>query len=632
VLSRAISPPPEITVSQWADTHRILSGKAASEPGNWRTERAPYTKEVMDAFSDGAVEKVVCQWASQLAKTEIILNVLGYFIAVDPCPMVVAQPALPLARYFSRARLAPMIRATAPLADKIAEPKSRDSDNTTLSKGYEGGQLDIVSAQSVSDLSARPARIVLADEVDRYDDTAEGDPLDLLDARTANFAFRKVGYFSSPRDKGASRIEAAYLESDQRKWWAPCPHCQRHQVLKWANVSWDKAVDENDEERLDEDGEAMHLPETARYFCEHCGAGWGEAERQAAVRLGQWRAEKPFNGIAGFWLNALNSPWQTLERLVKKYLAAKEVPGRLRTFVNTVLGETWEEAASMVSDDALVRRAEQAAYGLGDKLPTGVLILTASVDNQGDRLEVEVLGWGRGYESWHVQHTVLAGDPGRPELWEELDNLLAGAWETADGRVLPLRAVGIDSGGHHTELVLRFCRPRWGRRVWALKGISRGMHERVWPLRHSHSRKSRDRFWTVNVDAAKKAVTDWLKIEEPGPGYCHFPRGTAPDYFKQYRAERLVTRYKRGFAVLVWEKRSGRRNEALDLRAYNYAVLCGLEAMGLNLSREARRAAQLPPGTRHAIAQPPAAAPPSGGVSVYRPAPAGVTLPADPYL
>ncbi|MBA4358697.1 MAG: terminase, partial [Desulfovibrio sp.] len=190
MLARAISPPADVTVSQWADAHRVLSGKAASEPGPWRSERAPYTREVMDAFSDPDTEKVVCQWASQLAKTEIILNVLGYFIDVDPCPMVVAQPTLPLGRYFSRARLAPTIRATAPLAAKIAEPKSRDSDNTTMSKGFQGGQLDVVSAQSASDLSARPARVVLADEVDRYEDTSEGDPLDLLNARTSNFAFR----------------------------------------------------------------------------------------------------------------------------------------------------------------------------------------------------------------------------------------------------------------------------------------------------------------------------------------------------------------------------------------------------------------------------------------------------------
>ena len=631
MLSRAISPPRDITASQWADTHRILSGKAASEPGPWRTGRAPYTKAVMDAFTDPAVEKVVCQWSSQLAKTEIILNVLGYFIDVDPCPMVVAQPTLPLARYFSRARLAPMIRATLPLAEKIAEPKSRDSDNTTLSKGYQGGQLDIVSAQSVSDLSARPARIVLADEVDRYEDTAEGDPLDLLGARTSNFAFRKEGYFSSPRDKGTSRIEKAYEESDQRKWWTPCPHCGEHQVLMWANVSWDQALDENGESLLDEFGRVIHLPESARYFCEHCGAGWSEAERQAAITQGEWRAEKPFNGVAGFWLNALNSPWQTLERLVKKFLAAKDVPGRLRTFVNTVLGETWEEAGDSVSDDALVRRAERALYALGDLVPAGALILTASVDVQGDRLEVEVLGWGLGYESWHVQHLVLAGDPGRPEIWKELDEFLASTWETEDGRVLSPRAVGIDSGGHHTEQVFRFCRTRWGRRIWALKGMAKGLHEQVWPQRVSRGRKSRDRFWVVNVDAAKKAVVDWLAIEEVGPGFCHFPRGTAPDFFKQYRAERLVTRYKNGFPKRIWEKRSGWRNEALDLRGYNYAVLCGLERMGLNLEREAQRISQ-PRPQPPAKPQPAPAGAPGPEVGASPPAPAGVTLPSDPYL
>ncbi|MBI4798243.1 MAG: phage terminase large subunit family protein [Desulfarculus sp.] len=513
ILARAISPPPDTTVSQWADLHRWLSGKAASEPGQWRTERAPYTAEVMDAFSDPAVEKVVCMWASQLAKTEIILNVCGYFIDVDPSPIVIAQPTLNLARYFSRARLAPMIKDSAPLAALIAEPKGRDSENTTLSKGFRGGQLDIVSAQSAADLSARPARVALADEVDRYEATSEGDPLDLLDARTSNFAFRKVGYFSSPRDKDSSRVEAAYQDSDRRKWWVPCPHCGEHQILMWANVRWDSAQDADGNEVLDENGEALHLPETARYYCQHCGGQWSEAQRQAAIANGHWRSERPFAGVAGFWLNALNSPWQTLPRLVKKFLAARDVPGRLRTFVNTVLGETWEESGAQVDDDALVRRAERALYVVGE-VPAGVLVLIGSVDVQGDRLEVEIRGWGRGYENWQVRHLVLAGDPGRPELWEDLDTLLAESWQTEDGRLLPLRAVGLDSGGHHTELVLRFCRARWGRRVWALKGDSKGLHNRVWPLKFSHSRKNAHRFWNVNVDAAKKARPGLLPLPQ----------------------------------------------------------------------------------------------------------------------
>jgi len=612
----------------------VLSGKAASEPGKWTTSRAPYTREVMDAFSDPDTEEVAAMWASQLAKTEIILNVIGYYIDVDPCPIVVSQPTLNLARYFSRARLAPMIRATAPLAAKIAEPKSRDADNTTLSKGFTGGQLDIVSAQSASDLSARPARIALADEVDRYEDTSEGDPLDLLDTRTANFAFRKKGNFSSPRDKVKSRIEARYEASDKRKWWVPCPHCGRHQVLKWAQVLWDKATDAAGEELRDEDGHAIHLHKTARYFCEHCGVGWSEAERFAAIAAGEWRAEKPFAGIAGFWLNALNSPWQSLPRLVKRFLDSKDTPGKLRTFINTVLAQTYEDAGAQVNDDELVRRAEQAAYAVGDAIPAGAAVLTAAVDVQDDRLELEVVGWGRGYESWHVQHMVLTGDPALPELWKELDAILLQTWPTADGRHLPLRAVGIDSGGHHPDQVLRFCRVRWGRRVWALKGASKGLNERVWPTKFSRSRKDRHRLWVVNVDAAKLAVTDWLKVAEPGPGFCHFPRGTAPEYFKQYRAERLVTKYKNGFAVRVWKTNSGARNEALDMRGYNYAVLCGLEAQGLDLGREARRATApaQPPPQPAAPAPQPTTAPPSGGANHFGHAPAGMTPAADPYL
>lgn len=630
ILAKAISPPPDITVSEWADKHRILSGKACSEPGEWRTARAPYTKEVMDSFSDPMVEEVVCMWASQLAKTEVILNVTGYFIDVDPCPIVISQPTLPLARYFSRARLAPTISATEPLAAKIAEPKSRDADNTTLSKGFQGGQIDIVSAQSAADLSARPARVALGDEIDRYEDTSEGDPLELLDARTSNFPFRKKGYFSSPRDKGTSRIEAKYEESDKRKWWVPCPHCDKHQVLSWHNVKWDKQTDDNGELVRDEDGKTIHLPKTAQYFCEHCGAGWTESERHAAIRAGEWRAEKPSNGIAGFWLSAIYSPWRSLAQLVDKWLKAQVKVSRLRTFTNTVLAETWEESGALVSDDALVRRAKLSSYKAGDKLPAEAVVLTAASDTQDDRFELEVVAWGADYESWQVKHVVLTGDPARPELWEELAAFLGRTWETVDRRVLPLRAVGIDSGGHFTELVLKFCRPRWHNKVWALKGVSKGLYERVWPATFSRSRKSRDKFWSINVDAAKKAVTDWLKVDDLGPGYCHFPKGTPAAFFKQYRAERLATKYnKNGFPKKVWQARTGRRNEALDLRAYNYAVLCGLERMGFDLNREAERVANAPPPEKQNKKT--NTAPPTPGGASISGQHAGFTPMADPW-
>ena len=512
VLARAISPPPDITVSEWADTHRVLSGKAAAEPGRWHTSRAPYTKEVMDTFSDPEVESTVCMWGSQLAKTEIILNVVGYFIDCDPCPIAVSQPNTKALRDFSRVRLTPMLEDSEPLKGKVADPKSRDATNTVSSKEFEGGQLYILTAESPADLSSRPVRIAISDEVDRYENTKEGDPLSLLERRTTNFWNRKLGYFSSPRDKETSRIELLYKKSDRRKWWVPCPHCKKHQVLGWKQVVWDRGRDDK--------GNEVHRPETAAYACEHCGVLWTEAERHAAVAQGEWRAERPFNGTAGFWLNALNSPWQSLPKIVANFLEAKKLPGTLRTFVNTVLAETWEEQGVSTDDEALAARAE----AFGEKAPAEVAVITAACDVQDDRLEVEIVGWGRDYESWSLDLKMLPGDPSGPDLWEALGVIFGNTFETEDGRVLPIRAAAVDMGGHHTQQVLNFCKRRWHRRIWAIQGKDRGLGAPVWPGKFSRSRKGKP-FFSINVDEAKATITKWLDISTPRPWLLSLPHG-----------------------------------------------------------------------------------------------------------
>lgn len=645
-LAQAISPPPDLSVSQWADAKRVLSGKASAEPGPWRTERAEYTREIMDAFSDPQVSTVAFMAASQLGKTEILLNILGYLIDVDPCPVGVAVPNTNLVKDFSKARLTPMLDACPSLTEKVAPAKSRDSDNTLRQKGFKGGVLYLLSAESSADLSGRPVRIAIADEVDRMEDTKEGDPLALLAQRTSNFWYSKQAWFSSPRDKNTSRIEAKYLAGDQRKWWVPCPHCGAEQVMLFKHVTWDKLTDDNGDLVVDDRGKLIHLPETAAYHCPHCGAAWSEAERHAAVRAGRWIAGNP-NAPAGwrsYWLNVLNSPWVNMPDLVRSWLEAKKLPGTLRTFTNTKLGETWEEQGITADADELAKRAEP--YGLGSgpggpgaedsRIPAGVLLVAAAVDIQDNRFEVIHLGWGADYENWLLKHTVIPGDLTGTEVWEQLDQAIIGEYTTEDGRVLNIRAVGVDTGGSYPQQAYAFCKKRWGRRVWAFKGKSRGLGVPVWPLKMSKGGQVRVPLFVINVDESKKMVTDLLSVEEPGPGYCHFPPGLPDSFYRQFSAEKLITKYKHGFPVRVWDKKSGRPNEALDLYGYAYAVLCGLqETLSLDLAKLAKRAAlarakpQPPPGSKPVTA--PAAPPRSGGASVsgYRPAP---VLPADPYL
>ena len=325
-FSRALKPPPKLTVSEWADMYRQLSSESSAEAGRWSTSRAEYQRGMMDAVSDPMIETVVLMTAAQVGKTELINNVVGFHIHQDPAPMLVVQPTLEMAQTWSKDRLAPAIRDTAVLAERIADPRARDSGNTTLHKVFPGGHVTACGANSPSSLASRPCRVILCDEVDRYPISAgsEGDPVGLAKRRSATFWNRKIILVSTPTDKGASRIEQAFAESDQRRYFVKCVDCGEHQTLKWSNVRW-----EHDR------------PATACYVCEHCGSLWDDAQRFRAIRYGEWRATAAGDGkTAGFHLSALYSPWTPLEDSVRDFLASKRDPMRLKTWVNTFLGET----------------------------------------------------------------------------------------------------------------------------------------------------------------------------------------------------------------------------------------------------------------------------------------------------
>jgi len=570
-----LRPPPTLTVSEWADRERRLSPEASAEPGRWDTSRAEYQRAIMDAVADPSVHTVVIMSSAQVGKTEVILNVLGFHIDQDPAPILMLQPTLDMAQAFSKDRLAPMVRDTPALHGKIKEARSRDSGNTLLHKAFPGGHVTMAGANSPSSLASRPVRIVLCDEVDRYPASAgtEGDPVTLARKRSTTFWNRKLVLTSTPTIKGQSRIEAAYGESDKRRLWVPCPHCDEHQVLRWSQVRWP-------EDR----------PDAAQYACTECGALWTDGERWQAIRRSEWRAEGESHGVAGFHLNELCSPWVMLSDMVSAFLAAKGDPDRLRAWVNTSLGETWEERGETVAAEGI--DALRESYG-PEALPDDVRVITAGVDTQGDRLEVEFVGWGEGEESWGVEYHVLYGDPAQPAVWEDLDALLLQSWETESGRTIRLSSAAIDSGGHHAEAVLSFCRARFRRRVYAIKGQA-GQGKPVWPLRASRTR-TRDNVFMVGVDTAKDAIYSRLKIEEPGPGYCHLPAdpstGYDRDWAEQVTSEQRMTRYREGRPYSVWVLPGGKRNEALDCRVYAYAALKALPK-GIALPAQPRPAPQ----------------------------------------
>jgi phage terminase large subunit GpA-like protein len=563
-----LKPPPRLNVAAWADRERRLSSESSAEAGKWHTARAEYQRGIMDAISDPTNRDVVVMAGAQVGKTEVILNVIGYHIAHDPSPILVVQPTLEMAQSFSKDRLSPMLRDTPQLRGKVKDPRSRDANNTTTHKVFPGGHISLVGSNSAAGLASRPIRVVLCDEVDRYPASAgsEGDPIQLARKRSATFWNRKIVMVSTPTNKGSSRIESSFEESDKRRFHVPCEDCGHEQTLKWSGVQWEK-----------------DKPETATYVCEECGSCWSDAARNRSVRKGQWKATEEFKGIAGFHINGIYSPWTPLSDAVRDFLSAKKMPETLRVWTNVYLAESWEDQGETVDDYDVAQRAEE----FGPRVDSGVVVVTAGIDVQDDRIEVEIVGWGRSEESWSLDYTTLYGDPSTPQLWQDLDAHLAQKWDTEDGRVLQIRSACIDSGGHYTKAVYDFVRPREGRRVFAIKGMAGESRPIV--SRPSRNNIGKIRLFTLGVDNIKSLIFSRLQIQSEGPGFCHFPNDRPDEYFKQLAAsEKIVTKFHKGFPRREFIK-TRTRNEALDCRVYATGALA---ILNLNLDTLADRASQ----------------------------------------
>ncbi len=452
----------------------------------------------------------------------------------------------------------------------MADARSRDSNNTILHKKFLGGSITLAAANSPAGLAMRSIRYCLLDEVDRYPASAgsEGDPVNLAITRTANFWNRKIVLCSTPTTKGASRIEQAWLNSNQQSFWLPCPHCGAFQVLAWGNLVWPKDA-----------------PEKAEYRCEHCSKRIADWQKHQMLKAGEWRATRPeVTDIAGFWINGLYSPWRKWGALAKKFLADKKSIETLREFVNTVLAEPWDDAAETTVDQAAVmaRREHYRAAA-----PYGAVVLTAGVDVQKDRLELELVGWGRGEESWSIEYRVLPGDPSGALVWQELDTYLERRWPHETGISLPVAACAIDSG-YESQAVYEFCRTRYHRRIFAVKG--KGGPLPVWQRKPTAKNIRGEKPWIVGTDTAKETIYGRLRNATPGtPGYSHFPADREEAYFEQLLGEVLVTTYAKGQPKREWRPKPGVRQEALDARVYAYAALRALVSMGLSLDNEADR-------------------------------------------
>lgn len=585
-------------VSVWSDEFRHLSPVASSEPGRWRTARTPYLREIMDALSpDNPVKRVVVMAGAQLGKTECGNNWLGSIIHQTPGPMLYVEPTLDVVKKVSQQRIAPMIEATPVLRDAVSEVRSKDTANTIQIKAFRGGLLLMTGANSAAGLRSMPVRFLFFDEVDEYpgDVEGQGDPVSLAEKRAGNFPRRKTLLTSTPTVRGVSRIEREYLASDQRRYFVPCPECGHMDWIQWTLGG--RRGDEGAHHHMVWDNVSKD-PESIRLACSGCGVLIEERHKTDMLARGEWRstlpADKRWNGkTAGFHISSLYSPlgWRSWAECLSEFFDVKDDPFRLKTWVNTVLGETFEEAGDALEVGTLRARADAEVYDA--EVPTGVGSLVCAVDVQGDRLEAQVVGFGAGEEWWLVAFEQLMGDPERQDVWLKLDTFRRQTFENAAGRKLRAETTVVDTGGHATEAAYRYCSTRKNERVYAIKGGS--IDGRPLVERPSAKNKYGIPLYILCVSTGKDMLMGRLHVNHVGPGYVHLPPWIDDEYLAQLTAERRVRTYVKGRgSVSKWEQ-VRKRNEAFDLSVYSLAALhmCG-RAFVAGLGERARLLA-IPP-------------------------------------
>lgn len=578
-FSTGITPTKILSVSEWADEHRVLSTKASAEPGKYRTDRTPYLREIMDMLSDNdTTQEIIFMKASQIGATEAGNNWIGYTIHHAPGPIMAVQPTVDLAKRNSKSRINPLIEESPALSALVKDKNTKDSGNTMLAKEFPGGILIMTGANSAVGLRSMPAKKLFLDEIDAYPDDVdgEGSPVDLAVTRARTFSRRKIFKVSTPTIDGASEIQRQFENSDQRYFLVPCPECGHFQKLKFAGLKWDK----------EENGKPIH--DSVRYECEECEYKIENWQKTKMLAQGKWVAEQPSNKTPGFHLNSLYSPvgWFSWVEIVIEWYKCRKKPEKLKAFVNTILGEVWKDKSEVPDHQRLYERRELYAIGT---IADGAVFLTAGVDVQADRFEIEVVAWGRNKVTWSIDYRIISGDTSSEKTWEELAKVLSEEWafESNPEKKLAIKMMAIDSG-YNTQEVYNWVRRFPSNRVIAVKGMD-GLTTIVATPKavdvnfRGNTIRRGLRVWGVGTSVAKSELYGWLRQPKAIDGfadtfgYCHFPE-YGEEYFKMLTAEQLVTKKVKGYSKVEWQKHR-ERNEALDCRVYARAAaaVCGLD-------------------------------------------------------
>ncbi len=583
-----------IKLAEWADRYFYLSAESSSIEGHWET--LPYQRSILNTVGNDDVREVTLFKSARVGYTKIICAAIGYNAEHKKRNQVVYQPTDTDARDFVSDEIDPMLRDV-PVVRKLlkGDVEKKGKDNTKHRKAFRGSSLDIKGGKSARNYRRITKDIVYYDELDGFDMDVEGEgaPVSLGDTRITTSSFPKSVRGSTPGIEGMSQIQSSMDDADMVfRRYLPCPECEEYQYLKWSNIDWTNGD-----------------PKTTKYACEHCGSLIDYSQFPDMDAEGVWWTEDgcylddddnfrngkdklidpPYHAAFIIW--SAYSYFTTWSELAAEFIKAntakkKGDTTKLKTFINTKLGELWTDEGKTVESDAFIDRLEN----YGPEVPEGALILTCGVDIQDDRIEAEVIGWGIDAESWSVEYNIFVGDTSvdpvnKDSVWQQLDDYLLTRFTNETGVTMRIASACIDLGGHRAQHVYSFCMQRIRRRVFVIKGLSGA--GRPITSRSRKSKKYSGTYIPVGVDAAKDLIFSNLKVKNPGPGYCHYPSHYTEQYFDQLTAEKCVTKNVRGKASRVWVlKSAGRRNEALDCRVYGRAAL---ELLNVNMAQLEKR-------------------------------------------
>ncbi len=570
-----LRPLPDLTVAEWANENRILTTRSSAEAGKYSTDRTPYAKQIMEVMSPKAknllgepATEVVFVKGSQLGGSETLINCVGYYIDLCPCPILYMLSTVDLAKFTSTDRIDSLIEETPSIRKKIGKKRTHNAENSILKKGFTGGSLRFIGANSPVGMRSAAVRVLILDEVSSYPHTTEdGDPVELANKRADTFGdSKKILAVSTPTIEGKCKISRMFEKSDQRFFYVPCPHCQQFQVLEFDNLKWKKGNYRD-----------------VYYECKHCqGKIINELHKNEMLKNGKWIAKYPDRSVIGFHLSSMYSPvgWKKWSQIAKEYDESRGDPSLEQIFDNNNRGIPYRLKGESVNYDYLYNH-RRGNYNRGI-IPRGGLILTCGIDIQGDRAEAEVVAWGRNKQSFSVDYKVFFGDIGRGQIQNELAEFFDQDFVMEDtGETRKIQMICIDSS-FNTSNVYNFTRKFSPTKVVAIKGKDELLSIHSIPKNIDYTHKGKTiknsvRFMLVGVSILKQELYGFLKNDrnEDGSypyGYCHFPSDYPQEYFQMLTAEEYIcTINEKKQTKFEWVK-IRERNEALDCRNYARAA------------------------------------------------------------